>query len=120
MAVSVVTALEVIDVDHRDRIGRFQSKQSFVKGPARRQRRQFIVVSEKVGGLDDRTRQDKSSSRKIGDGNSPYSAKVQGQEGSGQSPEKPALRRFVEQHISRQQYYCCGSKRKYRCKRQLE
>ncbi len=54
VTVGVVESLEVIDVNHRDRIGLLQPQQRIVKSAARGQRRKFIVISQQVRVLDDR------------------------------------------------------------------
>src|SRR5258708_35483474 len=65
VAVSVVATLEVVDVEYRDGIRRFQSQQRIVKGAARRQRRQFIVIGEQVSSLEHCSCKDERCSREI-------------------------------------------------------
>ena len=65
VTVSVVEALEVIDVNDGNRIRSFETQQGFIEGAACRQRSQFVVISEEVAVLDDRCHQYETSRRPI-------------------------------------------------------
>jgi len=60
VAVIVVEALEVIDVDDGDCIRRFEAQQCFIEGAARGQRSKFVMIGENVSVLDDRCRPETS------------------------------------------------------------
>src|SRR5580698_6999596 len=48
VAISIVEVLEMIDVHHRDGVGRLQTKQGFVISTPRWQSSEFVVIGENV------------------------------------------------------------------------
>ncbi len=105
MAVSVVAAFEVIDVDHGNGIRWLQSKQGIMKGAPGRQGRQFVVISEQVGRLDDCACQDEGRGREISGGDSSHASKIKREKASGQRPQQSALCGLVQQQKACEQQY---------------
>ena len=66
VAVGVVELFEVIDVHDGNRVRFFKVEQGVVESAPRRQRSQFVVVSQKVRILDDGTDQDQTCGRHVG------------------------------------------------------
>ncbi len=93
VAVSVVAAFEVIDVDHGDGIRRLQAKQRVVEGAARGQRREFVVIGEQIRGLDDRACEDECGGGEVCGGNSARPSEIQREERRCECPEKSAFNR---------------------------
>jgi len=75
VTIRVIAALEVVNVDHRNRIRRCQSKQRIVKSAAGRQRGQLVVISQQVRSLDDRAGEDECPGGEVSGRNSSHTSR---------------------------------------------
>src|SRR5438132_6033647 len=66
VSVSVVELLEVVDVNYGDGILLVERKQGLVEGAPSANAREFVVIGEHVGSLDQRRSQDQSGSGYVG------------------------------------------------------
>src|SRR6185437_7320232 len=65
VTVCVIDALEMINVHHRDRKRMFKPNQGVIEGAAGIQTREFVLVRERVGILDDAAGEDESGDSEI-------------------------------------------------------
>ena len=78
VSVSVVEALEVVDIHDCDRVRRLQPQERIIEGAPRRQGRKFIVISQKVRVLDNRSPKNAGGSHRVCNGNARRSRGSQG------------------------------------------
>ena len=65
VTVCVIDALEMINVHHRDRKRMFKPNQGVIEGAAGIQTREFVLVRERVGILDDAAGEDESGDSEV-------------------------------------------------------
>jgi len=97
VTVSVVEPLEVIDIDHRDRIRMLQAQKRVVESAAGGQGCEFIVISQQVRVLHDRSRKDAGRSDRVYGRDSGVSGEAQRQEERGQRPQQSAVDRLADE-----------------------
>src|ERR1700678_4064804 len=108
----------MVDVDHREGIRRLEAKQSLVKGAARRQRGEFILIGKLVGSFDDGNRQNQRPGGEIGRGYSTRASKMESQNRGGQRPKQAAFHWFAKEQKTNEQHDRCACESDQRNRRQ--